>query len=401
MSKKKDNLTNNLRDTGKITIEAIRGITDIVEALHYKILRILGLTKKSKQGKTDGITGMVYDNIRLITQLSGSGIDVLLDKFKSPLAKEESSFGKEAVIAALNGVLGDYLWAKKNSLAIPMQFRRMGMPLDILATQKAFEKSGRKLLLLVHGLCMNDLEWKRQNHDHGESLASDLGFFPVYLHYNSGLHVSENGLEFSEIIEKLINQLPAGTEIYFLAHSMGGLLCRSALWNAQKTGKKWPLQSQKMIFLGTPHHGSPLEKAGNWIDNILEATPYSAPFARLGKIRSSGITDLRFGNLLAADWQGRDRFEFSEDLRFPVPLPTDIQCYTVAATIGKTENKLKDELIGDGLVPLASALGKHQQAKYNLQFPESHQYICRNTKHLDLLNSLQVYSWIKKWLLEK
>ena len=34
----------------------------------------------------------------------------------------------------------------------------------------------------------------------------------------------------------------------------------------------------------------------DWIDTILEISPYSAPFSRLGKIRSRGITDLRYGN---------------------------------------------------------------------------------------------------------
>ena len=71
---------------------------------------------------------------------------------------------------------------------------------------------------------------------------------------------------------------------------------------------RWPARLDDLVFLGTPHHGAPLERAGNWVDLLLGATPYAAPFARLGKLRSAGITDLRHGNLLDEDWVGRDRF---------------------------------------------------------------------------------------------
>ena len=58
------------------------------------------------------------------------------------------------------------------------------------ALAEAFPDATGKLAVLVHGLCMSDLQWMRQNHDHGAALARDLGYTPVYLSYNSGLHVS-------------------------------------------------------------------------------------------------------------------------------------------------------------------------------------------------------------------
>jgi hypothetical protein len=51
--------------------------------------------------------------------------------------------------------------------------------------------------VLLHGLCMNDLQWRRAGHDHGRALARDLDYTPVYLRYNSGLHISTNGRRFS------------------------------------------------------------------------------------------------------------------------------------------------------------------------------------------------------------
>ena len=141
-----------------------------------------------------------------------------------------------------------------------------------------------------------------------------------------------------------------------------------------------------------------MEKSGNWIDTILDSNPYSSPFSRLGKIRSSGITDLRYGNITEDDWKERDRFEQSGDKRIPVSLPKNVGCYTVATTIAKETNKLDDGIVGDGLVPVKSALGIHKKKELNLSFTESHQYIFRNMKHLDLLSSFDVYETIKNRL---
>jgi hypothetical protein len=40
---------------------------------------------------------------------------------------------------------------------------------------QVFALPATKLLVLVHGLCMNDLQWMRNRHDHGAALATDLG----------------------------------------------------------------------------------------------------------------------------------------------------------------------------------------------------------------------------------
>jgi pimeloyl-ACP methyl ester carboxylesterase len=108
------------------------------------------------------------------------------------------------------------------------------------------------------------------------------------------------------------NQLPLPIELVIIAHSMGGLVSRSACHYGKVAGHSWLNHLLKIVFLGTPHHGASLERAGNWIDIILEISPYSAPFSRLGKIRSAGVTDLRYGNILDEDWKGRDRFELRE-----------------------------------------------------------------------------------------
>jgi len=398
MPRNPSNLSTDLRGIGNLTIDAITGITDIVGSLHHTIISFQGyLAREIRIGQRVSRVWFT-ETVHTVTELVGDGIDALLDRLSSMLGEKESSPGREAVLSALNGVLGDHLVARNNPLAIPMQFRRNGKPLSEQALSEAIQQSNGRLAIMVHGSCMNDLQWNRQGHDHGAALARDLRFVPVYAHYNTGLHISENGRKLSDLLETIMDQSPQATELFIIAHSMGGLVSRSACHYGKTSGHTWLNHLRKLVFLGTPHHGSLLEKGGNWIDIILKISPYSAPFSRLGKIRSCGVTDMRYGNVVDDDWKGRDRFEFAGDQRIPVPLPKGIQCYSIAATTGKESNKLSDDLIGDGLVTLSSALGRHKNAELNLLFPETHQWVGRNMKHMDLLNHPEVYKTIKRWL---
>jgi hypothetical protein len=369
-----------LRGLARLATDATTGVTDLVEAVHQDIARPLGMRKR-------GITGLVYGSVRGVTRLVGGGVDALLVPFVSQFSGSISSRRREALLAVLNGVLGDHLAASGNPLAIPISLKTVA------------PVAGGKVVVLAHGLCMNDLQWHRRGHDHGAALARDLGYTPVYLHYNSGLHTSINGRAFAGRLESLIQSWPVPVEeLAIVAHSMGGLVSRGALHYAQSAGHEWPRHLKKIVFLGTPHHGAALERGGNWVDVVLEAAPYAARFARLGKIRSAGITDLRHGNLLDEDWQGRDRFEPAPDVRRAVPLPEGVECYAAAATTGSRPGDLNDRLLGDGLVPLSSALGRHEESHRSLPIPESRRWVGYGMNHMDLLSRPEVYDQIRRWL---
>jgi hypothetical protein len=173
---------------------------------------------------------------------------------------------------------------------------------------------------------------------------------------------------------------------------------RGALHYAQADGLRWPGVLKHLVFLGTPHHGAPLERAGNWVDVILGSTPYSAPFAKLGQLRSAGITDLRYGHVLDIDWQGHDRFRRKPDSRQHLPLPEGVACFAVAATLAAKRSALADRLIGDGLVPLHSALGEHDDPTRTLRFATSNRMTAYRTNHMALLNSPAVTQQLVAWL---
>jgi hypothetical protein len=304
------------------------------------------------------------------------------------------------VIAALNGVMGDRLQASANPLATPMSLRWQGRVISPAAPPEASEVTG-KLLVVIHGLCMNDLQWTSHANgvsvNHATAVEQALGYTPVYLRYNSGLHVSQNGHELARQLDDLLASWPMPlTHLSLLTHSMGGLVARSAVASANQAGFAWPNQLKHLVFLGTPHHGAPLERAGNWIDVLLGSTPYSRPFAKLGQLRSAGVTDLRYGHVLDADWQGHDRFRRQPDSR--TPLPQGVACFAVAATLAAKRSAVADRLVGDGLVPLQSALGQHEDAVRQLHFAPKHEHIAHGTSHMQLLSSPQVTQQLLKWL---
>ena len=386
---------------GRLATDAVAGLTDVVEVVHRQI----AFPSRSAQppwaeGGAAGLTARVYDNIRGVTRLVDRGL-AKLAPLASPTDEERLSPVHEAVIAALNGVVGDYLAQTLNPLAISMSLRRHGQPLEIErhALQAAMPQVTGKVLLLAHGLCLNDLQWKRKGHDHGVALGREFGYTPVYLHYNTGLHVSENGRLLAGLLEALFHQWPVPVEeLAIIGHSMGGLVSRSAYYYGKAAVHHWPQLLRRLVFLGTPHHGAPLERLGNWVNTSLEVSPYSVPFARLGKIRSAGITDMRYGNLLDEDWEGRDRFAAAGDLRVPQPLPPGVQSYAIAATKRHARGSPDLDLFGDGLVPVDSALGRHQNPGMSLQFSDSHQWIGYGMNHWDLLSHPSVYDQIRGWL---
>jgi pimeloyl-ACP methyl ester carboxylesterase len=378
---------------GRLTIDAVLAITDIVESMHKRISS--NTTEKSVADKEtlSGISGLVYRNIRSLTTLVGKSIDTPLEAISKTLDSQPESASTEALLAALNGVLGDHLLLRDNPLAIPMHLRREGKTLNDVQLTEAIKQSNGKLIIMIHGLCMNDLQWCREGHDHGAELAKESGMSAIYLHYNTGLHISDNGKLFADLLESLVGLSDSQLEINILAHSMGGLVSRSALHHAENSGYRWPQRLKKLVFLGTPHHGADLEKAGNWIDLVLGSHSYTVPFARLVKVRSSGITDLRYGNVQESDWNTTERFEFSGDKRLPMPLPENVQCFAVATSANEN---IKSPL-GDGLVRVKSALGEHQNPVFTLRIPDDQKWVGTNINHMQLLSDPNVYQVLKTW----
>jgi len=387
-----------LRGLNRLANGAIVGLTDLVEAMHHTILRTPGVFGSPPRGRTHGITGLVYRSVRGVTRAVGVGVDALLGVLAPLIAENRSSQEREAVVSALNGVLGDYLVASGNPLAIPMCFRTSGaaLAIDRATLAAAFPDPGRKLLVLAHGLCMNDLQWDRQGHDHGAVLARDLSYQPIYLHYNTGRHIAANGRDFAALLEVLVREWPQPVEqLAIVGHSMGGLVARSACHHGTLLGHHWLRLLEDLVFLGTPHFGAPAERAGAKADFLLGISPYSAPFARMGKIRSAGIKDLRRGNLHDGDGAATCSSRLCAGNQ--LALPDGVRCYAIAASRQRRPSS-GSRIRGDGLVPVNSALGIHRDASLSLALPDDHRWVGYGMGHFDLLSRQEVYDRMRSWL---
>lgn len=388
-----------LRHGSRLIIDAVRGVTDTVENLHRTIGRVEPITGPVVRGRTRGITGLVYRSIRGVTSAVGMGLDVSLGRLGPLLRTETTSPRRDALVAILNGILGDYLRDSGNPLAIDMQLRQheQTLMLDRAALAGRFPQAGGKLLLMLHGLCMNDRQWLRDGRDYGASLAAELGYTPLYLVYNSGRNVSDNGRDLCEQLQRLVDAWPVPvSELSILAHSMGGLVSRSALHHAQVGDYSWPEVFGSLICLGTPHHGASLERAGNWVTSVASASPYSAPLGRIGALRSAGIKDLRRGSVSENDDVSSEH-PHANATPF-VALPDGLRCFVLAGSRQKHPTRAARSPLGDGLVSVSSALGQHRDPARCLQVPESHRAVCYGVNHMQLLSSDAVYQQVGAWM---
>ena len=406
MSAPVHDLASDLRGASRLLVDAATGVTDLVEAMHATISGLAGLVPGSSNRRTRGITGFVYRCVGGGIRLVGAGIEQTLVPLTAwQQAGQEpwqSPAQRAAALGVINGVLGDHLAATGNPLAVSMglQQGRTRLELRHAALREALPGASARILVQAHGLCMHPGHWERAGRDEVASAGARLGYTPLQLHYNTGLHIAANGRALAALLETLLEQWPVEVrEIAIVGHSMGGLVARSAHHYGSLAGHAWPQRLKKLVFLGTPHHGSPLERVGNALDMLLGLSPYTRPFTRLGRVRSHGITDLRFGILLEQDWAARDRYApMRKDPRTPLPLPAGVACYTAAALHADDHAAPSARLLGDGLVPLASALGEHEDARFMLDFPPDRRWVGAGLSHFDLVSHPRLLARLEGWL---
>src|SRR5262249_46244803 len=162
-------------------------------------------------------------------------------------------------LAVLNGVLGDYLHESGNPLAIQMSLCLDGKPLEIekRALRASLPRAGGRLVVLIHGSSLNDRSWRRLRHDHRPAPARDLR--PT----TAGPPISSTGRACAALLERLVAEWRAPLEaLAIVGHSMGGLVARSACHAGERAGHAWRPKLGKLVCLGSPHHGAPLERGG-------------------------------------------------------------------------------------------------------------------------------------------
>ena len=318
--------------------------------------------------------------------------------------KNSARFGE----GILNGVIGDHLQKTSNGLSIDMQFYKEESPL-LLTTESLlfhYPKISNKIIILVHGLVNDETIWnfpKQAQTNYGSLLQNDLDYTPFYVRYNTGIHISENGKLLSQLIKLLLKIYPIEIkDIVIIAHSMGGLVTRSACYYAPLQGADWIDKISRIFFLGTPHLGAPLEKFGNVLTHILKKIPisYTKVTGDIINLRSAGIKDLRYGYLTDEDWQNYHPDELLKNNKVVVPLLQDASYFLITGTLTEDSDDLINQWFGDALVRKESSIGRAVN-RHHLAFNLKNHKEFAGFQHHKLVNSPLVYVQIRYWMSSK
>ncbi len=297
------------------------------------------------------------------------------------------------VLSALNGVLGDKLENWQSPLAFGMTLRAQDG--EQLAWSDIAESSKSKVVLFMHGLCWSEREWQTPAQADFLALMQNKGWQAAWLRYNSGRAIWRNGEDLANWLEEAITAFPV-KELVLVGHSQGGLLIRSAFEYAREHNQRWIEVVTRAAYLATPHHGAPLERAGNWANALLSYSPYTRPLMRLGNIRSAAIRDLRFGLLTQAQSELLSDRAHQDCRDRATDLPAHVHHFLLA---GSLNSDAAQNWVGDGLVPVSSGLGLHARPEMNLTAPSLTRIELERMDHMKMLNDVRVWEAMVDWWL--
>lgn len=279
----------------------------------------------------------------------------------------------------LNGVAGDAVRDWDSPLQQRMTLcNEAGEP---LSAQDWRQHSDKGAVLFIHGLCLSDREWQGEQHNAFVAELRAAGLSVAWLRYNTGRPIHENGIALAGLLER--TGLGKDTQLTLIGHSMGGLVIRAATHHARRHNQRWLQRLRHAAYLGSPHHGSPYERLGHRANTILGMTPYTRPLMKLGNLRSNGIMDLRHGSVAAPDQE------------HPTELHAEVRHLLLAAHMGQEGQR---HWLGDGLVPVSSALGLNAGTGSPLEGGDVTRVEIPALGHMAILNDARVYQALRDWL---
>jgi pimeloyl-ACP methyl ester carboxylesterase len=394
-----------IRLGGHIFAEVSSRVEGVHRAVAGRAFGASGATGVSAKTIHDHIASSVYSGLRIGGLTAGAvGGEVFSRVLPSSAPAGSTTLGNQA-LAVLNGLAGHRLEGDLAALAIPTAVRAAGRdvrltPPDVAA---AFPDATSKLAVFVHGLAETENLWTPKVRDengvgYGPLLNTELGYTPIYIRYNTGRHVSENGRSLGLLLGDLVSAWPVPPdELLIVGHSMGGLVVRSACHHGAGEEQAWVPLVRHVVYLGTPHLGAPLAKAAGLAGWTLSRLPETRPFAPLVNGSSDGVKDLRFGYLLEEDWSGCDPDHCRRDHRHEVPLLESANHYVISATVTSDPESPLGAVIGDLLVKPASAHGRRRRRQH-IPFLIEHGRSLGGLTHFRLVNDPLVWAQIRALL---
>lgn len=394
-------------DDGLTTIAGVHGAIARKPFATLRLAPGVGDVSEGVRLVHDGITSLVYGGIRAGLTAAGAAARVAASFAPESQAHPRPGSVADLALAAVNGFAGDRLSRSANPLAARMELRHRGrcVPIEREPLTATFPQAARRVVVFVHGLACSESMWRLRSQRHygrpeqtyGSRLEAELGYTPLYVRYNSGLHIAENGRQLSQLLERIVHEWPVQIdELTLIGHSMGGLVTRSACHAGRAQGLRWIGPTRHVVFLGSPHLGAPLEKGVNVVAWCLGWTDVTRPLAVALNRRSAGIKDLRFGSLCDEDWQSTDLDALLSGRTSDIPLLAGANHYFVAATVTRSRLHPLGVAVGDLLVRERSASGRARTR--HAQFPLENGRHFAPMSHFDLLNHPDVYHQMRQWL---
>jgi pimeloyl-ACP methyl ester carboxylesterase len=332
----------------------------------------------------DFVSAGVYNGLGTGVRVAGRGAEAFVGR-RQAQRLSESPRGA-LVLGILNGLVGDTLEREGNHLTQPMSIRIDGEPVP---PDHRFADATPRVAVFLHGLMETEFSWRRGHTTYGERLAAECGWTPVYMRYNTGRRISENGRSLADLLSLTLDAWPVPVrEVALIGHSMGGLVARSAAHQGSEAGVEWVSHVSHVVSLGTPHRGAPLEEIVHLGSAALDLLPETRPVSRFLRRRSGGIRDLRRGSLVDEDWKDRDPDALRAAACQEIPLLEGAKHCFVSASVTRSPRNPVGRLIGDMLVLSSSAVPWREHQAFHVG----------GVGHFALLNHPEVYDRLRDWL---
>ena len=366
--------------SGDLAADGFTAVTRQIRAFHggiaERVFTSVGVGSEPVRLIHDGIADAVYGAVGVAGSLGvRAAARAVALRRRIPEGSLDDSARGRFLVGAVNGAFGDTIAARRNPLAVTMAVRVHGRAISMerVALTAAFAGATPRVAIFLHGLCETEDAFGREGY--GARLRNELGFTPVYVRYNSGLAVPENGRQLAALLGALHREWPVPvTEIVVIGHSMGGLIAQSAC--CQASGSAAIDRVRAVVSLGSPYTGSWLERAAHSAQGLLGRLPETRGLANALGARSAGVRDMR----------GTIETHFIDSADH----------YFVAATLTRDPSSMIASTIGDLLVSRPSAWGEVPGEE--LSFAVDNYRSLGPASHFTLLDHPAIADQLVEWL---